>query len=184
MIAARRREREYFANTPEYKHLAHRMGSEHLAKMLSKHLETVIKTKIPGIQSLINKTIHELESELSRLGKPIATDAGGKLYAIMEICRLFDGTYKEHLDGVYRPGGDKIYNVFDNQLPADLERERDATAVTRGREEASKNRRNQVEGDQRSLGSPRVLAMFGNFLKIVITIYGTYLKWKNNFHKL
>ncbi|KAK9926964.1 hypothetical protein M0R45_024170 [Rubus argutus] len=121
MIAARRREREYFANTPEYKHLAHRMGSEHLAKMLSKHLETVIKTKIPGIQSLINKTIHELESELSRLGKPIATDAGGKLYAIMEICRLFDGTYKEHLDGV-RPGGDKIYNVFDNQLPAALKR--------------------------------------------------------------
>lgn len=36
MIAARRRERDYFANTPEYKHLAHRMGSEHLAKMLSK----------------------------------------------------------------------------------------------------------------------------------------------------
>ena len=36
MIAARRREREYFANTPEYKHLAHRMGSEHLGKMLSK----------------------------------------------------------------------------------------------------------------------------------------------------
>lgn len=36
MIAARRREREYFTSTPEYKHLAHRMGSEHLAKMLSK----------------------------------------------------------------------------------------------------------------------------------------------------
>lgn len=36
MIAARRREREYFSSTPEYKHLAHRMGSEHLAKMLSK----------------------------------------------------------------------------------------------------------------------------------------------------
>jgi len=35
MIAARHREREYFASTPEYKHLAHRMGSEHLAKMLS-----------------------------------------------------------------------------------------------------------------------------------------------------
>ena len=36
MIAARRRERDYFSSTPEYKHLAHRMGSEHLAKMLSK----------------------------------------------------------------------------------------------------------------------------------------------------
>ncbi|XP_008799598.1 dynamin-related protein 5A [Phoenix dactylifera] len=121
MIAARRREREYFANTPEYKHLAHRMGSEHLGKMLSKHLEQVIKSRIPGIQSLISKTIAELEAELKRLGKPIATDAGGKLYSIMEICRIFDGIYKEHLDGV-RPGGEKIYNVFDNQLPAALKR--------------------------------------------------------------
>ncbi|KAM0944619.1 putative dynamin stalk domain, dynamin, GTPase region, GTPase effector domain, Dynamin superfamily [Dioscorea sansibarensis] len=121
MIAARRREREYFANTPEYKHLAHRMGSEHLGKMLSKHLEQVIKSRIPGIQSLINKSIAELESELQRLGKPIAADSGGKLYAIMEICRIFDQIYKEHLDGV-RPGGEKIYNVFDNQLPAALKR--------------------------------------------------------------
>lgn len=36
MIAARRREREYFQNSPEYGHLASRMGSEHLGKMLSK----------------------------------------------------------------------------------------------------------------------------------------------------
>ncbi|CAI9768830.1 unnamed protein product [Fraxinus pennsylvanica] len=121
MIAARRREREYFAQTPEYKHLAHRMGSEHLGKVLSKHLESVIKSRIPGLQSLINKTIIELESELSRLGRPVATDAGGKLYMIMEIVRIFDGIFKEHLDGV-RSGGDKIYNVFDNQLPAALKR--------------------------------------------------------------
>ncbi|XP_042425113.1 dynamin-related protein 12A-like isoform X2 [Zingiber officinale] len=121
MIAARHREREYFANTPEYKHLAHRMGSEHLAKMLSKHLEQVIKSRIPGIQSLISKTITELEMELGRLGKPIAVDTGGKLYSIMEICRTFDSIYKEHLDGV-RPGGEKIHNVFDSQLPAALKR--------------------------------------------------------------
>ncbi|OQU87335.1 hypothetical protein SORBI_3003G258100 [Sorghum bicolor] len=121
MIAARIREREYFASLPEYKHLAHRMGSEHLAKMLSKHLESVIKSRIPGIQSLITKATADLESELCRLGKPIAADAGGKLYTIMEICRMFDGIYKEHLDGV-RSGGEKIYYVFDNQFPVALKR--------------------------------------------------------------
>ncbi|KAM7476529.1 hypothetical protein LguiB_023772 [Lonicera macranthoides] len=121
MIAARRREREYFSSTPEYRHLANKMGSEHLGKVLSKHLETVIKSRIPGLQSLINKTIIDLESELSRLGKPIATDAGGRLYMIMEICRAFDQIFKEHLDGT-RSGGDKVYNVFDNQLPAALKR--------------------------------------------------------------
>ncbi|KAG8488891.1 hypothetical protein CXB51_016917 [Gossypium anomalum] len=121
MIAARRREREYFQSSPEYSHLAHRMGSEHLGKMLSKHLETVIKSRIPGLQSLINKTIIELEGELTKLGKPIAADAGGKLYTTMEICRAFDQNFKEHLDGL-RAGGEKIYGVFDNQLPAALKR--------------------------------------------------------------
>lgn len=35
MIAARRREREYFSSSPDYGHLAHKMGSEYLAKLLS-----------------------------------------------------------------------------------------------------------------------------------------------------
>ena len=43
------------------------------------HLETVIKSRIPGLQSLISKTIAELESELSRLGKPIASDSGVRI---------------------------------------------------------------------------------------------------------
>ncbi|KAG0455749.1 hypothetical protein HPP92_023537 [Vanilla planifolia] len=97
MIAARRREREYFATSPDYKHLAQRMGSEYLGKMLSKHLESVIKSRIPGLQSLVGKTIAELEAELSRLGKRL-------------------------LQMPVRPGGERIYNVFDNQLPAALKR--------------------------------------------------------------
>ncbi|XP_050144747.1 phragmoplastin DRP1B-like [Malus sylvestris] len=121
MIAARRREREYFSGSPEYRHLANRMGSEHLGRVLSKHLEVVIKSRIPGLQSLVSKTIGELEAELSRLGKPIAADAGGKLYVIMEISRTFDQIFKEHLDGV-RSGGEKVYGVFDNQFPAALKR--------------------------------------------------------------
>ncbi|KAL9245418.1 hypothetical protein vseg_019076 [Gypsophila vaccaria] len=121
MMAARRKEREFWNTSPEYKHMANRMGSEFLAKMMSKHLESVIKSRIPGLQSLISKTIIDIETELSRLGRPVATDAGGKLYMIMEISRGFDQIFKEHLDGV-RPGGDKIYGVFDNQLPAALKR--------------------------------------------------------------
>ncbi|KAM0059876.1 putative dynamin stalk domain, dynamin, GTPase region, GTPase effector domain, Dynamin superfamily [Helianthus debilis subsp. tardiflorus] len=85
------------------------------------HLEGVIKSRIPGIQSLINKTLADLEAELSHLGKPISTDAGGKLLVIMDICRAFDQIYKEHLDGM-RSGGDKIYHVFESQLPSALKK--------------------------------------------------------------
>ncbi|KAL0464300.1 UNVERIFIED_CONTAM: Dynamin-related protein 1E [Sesamum latifolium] len=79
MIAARRKEREYFATSPDYSHLANKMGSEYLAKLLSR----------------------------------------AQLYTILELCRAFDRIFKEHLDGG-RPGGDRIYGVFDNQLPAAL----------------------------------------------------------------
>ncbi|KAK6119346.1 hypothetical protein DH2020_046915 [Rehmannia glutinosa] len=119
MIDARRNEREYFATSPDYAHLASKMGSEYLAKLLSGHLESVIRARIPSITSLINKSIDELESELDHLGRPIAVDAGAQLYTILELCRAFDRIFKEHLDGG-RPGGDRIYGVFDNQLPAAL----------------------------------------------------------------
>ncbi|KAK6275092.1 hypothetical protein POUND7_004801 [Theobroma cacao] len=119
MIAARRREREFFATSPDYGHLASKMGSEYLAKLLSKHLESVIRARLPGITSLINKSIDELEAELSHLGRPVAVDAGAQLYTILELCRAFDRIFKEHLDGG-QPGGDRIYGVFDHQLPAAL----------------------------------------------------------------
>ncbi|PON47128.1 Dynamin superfamily [Parasponia andersonii] len=119
MIAARRREREFFANSPDYGHLASKMGSEYLAKLLSKHLESIIKARLPGILSLINKSIDEIERELDYLGRPVAIDAGAQLYTILELCRAFDRIFKDHLDGG-RPGGDRIYGVFDHQLPSAL----------------------------------------------------------------
>lgn len=36
IVAARRKEREYFQSSSDYGHLANRMGSEYLAKLLSK----------------------------------------------------------------------------------------------------------------------------------------------------
>lgn len=36
MIVARRKEQEYFQSSPDYGHLASKMGSEYLAKLLSK----------------------------------------------------------------------------------------------------------------------------------------------------
>eukprot|EP00257_Ricinus_communis_P021189 XP_015580615.1 dynamin-related protein 1C isoform X1 [Ricinus communis] len=164
MIAARRKEREFFASSPDYRHLAGRMGAEYLAKLLSKHLESVIKSRISGITSLVNRSIDELEAELDHLGRPVAIDAGAQLYTVLELCRAFDRVFKEHLDGGYcirpfflsssfglfyllcsehdlmikkvynsllvsccfpvlhlrRPGGDRIYGVFNHQLPSAL----------------------------------------------------------------
>ncbi|GLJ11944.1 hypothetical protein SUGI_0180690 [Cryptomeria japonica] len=119
MMAARKKQREYFASSPDYKHLEGRMGSEYLAKLLSKHLKDVIKARIPSIQSLTNRTIAELETELKCFGNPVSVDAGERLYQILDICRAFDCIFKDHLEG-RRPGGEQIYLVFEKNLPAAL----------------------------------------------------------------
>lgn len=56
-----------------------------LISVIMQHLESVIKARIPGIQSLINKTIAELEGELARLGKPIAADAGVSSFEFLPV---------------------------------------------------------------------------------------------------
>ncbi|KAL0296573.1 UNVERIFIED_CONTAM: Dynamin-related protein 1C [Sesamum radiatum] len=99
MMHARQKEREYFESSPEYGHLAHKMGAEFLAKLLSQHLEKVIRQRIPSIIALINKTIDELNAELDRIGRPIGVDGGAQLYTILEMCRAFDRVFKEHLEG-------------------------------------------------------------------------------------
>ncbi|KAJ6344542.1 hypothetical protein OIU76_006128 [Salix suchowensis] len=124
MIVARRKEREYFATSPDYGHLSNKMGSEYLAKLLSKHLESAIRARIPSITSLINKTIDELESEMEHLGRPIAVDAGFlqviQFLLISKPNELFGIKKDLAIALLLRPGGDRIYGVFDNQLPAAL----------------------------------------------------------------
>ena len=43
---------------------------------VSQHLEAVIKSKIPGISSIINSNIEELEKEMDTLGRPVGGDQG------------------------------------------------------------------------------------------------------------
>ena len=55
MIIARRREREYFANSPEYSHLSSKMGSEYLAKLLSRVKSCdLLKYLYPTVMNLDN----------------------------------------------------------------------------------------------------------------------------------
>lgn len=66
MIAARRREREFFANSPDYGHLASKMGSEYLAKLLSKvFLLLVILLIFSNACFLFSKFFNDIEWQVS-----------------------------------------------------------------------------------------------------------------------
>ena len=65
------------------------------------HLETVIKSRIPGIQSLINKSIAEIEAELTRLGKPVAADAGVSVLVLLYEAVIFSNACFYYLDDLF-----------------------------------------------------------------------------------
>lgn len=52
MIAARRKEREYFSASPDYGHLSSKMGSEYLAKLLSKVYNFALGRVLFSLQSI------------------------------------------------------------------------------------------------------------------------------------
>eukprot|EP00899_Mesostigma_viride_P020187 jgi/Mesvir1/2816/Mv13915-RA.2 len=115
LLAAREKEREFFRNSPEYAHLSGRMGTEHLAKVLSQHLHAVIKKEIPKIQAVIADNLLEVEKRLTQLGGPIPFDQGRALQEVLELCRKFDQTFHELLNGG-EGGGEKIHRVFSEKL--------------------------------------------------------------------
>jgi len=49
------------------------------------HLESVIRVRLPKVASLINRNIDELEAELTRLGRPVAVDAGVRSYLLFSV---------------------------------------------------------------------------------------------------
>jgi hypothetical protein len=52
------------------------------------HLEAVIKSRIPSIQAMINKSIDEIEAELNQIGRPLANDAGVSFYGPIILSTL------------------------------------------------------------------------------------------------
>ena len=40
------------------------------------HLEAVIRSRIPSILAMINKSIDDIEAELNQIGRPLANEAG------------------------------------------------------------------------------------------------------------
>ncbi|KAF4359419.1 hypothetical protein G4B88_008434 [Cannabis sativa] len=70
-----------------------------LPRFCSRTCEFAIKARLPGILSLIYKSIDEIEREMDYLGRPVAVHAGAQLYTILELYGAFDRVIKEDLDG-------------------------------------------------------------------------------------
>ncbi|CAD7695187.1 unnamed protein product [Ostreobium quekettii] len=118
MQDARKREREFFDGSANYRHLDN-IGTGFLAEKLSKHLLHEIKKALPSIMASIKQDIITLERECEALGPAVMDSRGQMLHFILKRTADFESAFKSLVDQG-KGGGERILSVFERKLHADL----------------------------------------------------------------
>lgn len=114
MTDARAREIEFFRSSDSYRDLDN-IGTTYLANKLSNHLINEITRKLPDIQSYVDKTIHDYQSQLKSLGQDVTGNRGKMLHLILTICQKVEKAFNKIVDGG-EGGGERVLEVFDVKL--------------------------------------------------------------------
>lgn len=114
MDECRRKEMEFFNNSPHYRGLRN-VGMTSLTHKLCRKLEEAIVRQIPKIQQTINKGVQDMQKELKAFGPMTANNRGAMVHEILSMCREFDSHYARMLDGG-KGGGEAILDVFEGKL--------------------------------------------------------------------
>eukprot|EP00658_Telonema_sp_P-2_P035300 TRINITY_DN2569_c0_g1_i15.p1 TRINITY_DN2569_c0_g1~~TRINITY_DN2569_c0_g1_i15.p1 ORF type:complete len:722 (+),score=216.66 TRINITY_DN2569_c0_g1_i15:286-2451(+) len=155
-------ERKFFEANASYMHMAHRMGTAYLSKIINKVLVNTIKDKLPAIRHKIMTMAAAKEEELRALGGEDILEGGDKMHELMrclnkianDFRKLLDGT-SEHVSVTETMGGAKIRSIFSKFFAQSLQE-----LVKRGREEWNTKMPNMlqnVQGVTRSIFAPERL---------------------------
>eukprot|EP00878_Enallax_costatus_P010925 GHUV01011411.1.p1 GENE.GHUV01011411.1~~GHUV01011411.1.p1 ORF type:complete len:539 (+),score=197.47 GHUV01011411.1:556-2172(+) len=114
MAEARGREKEFFLSSEPYRDLDN-TGTTYLANKLSAHLINELTRKLPEIQSYVDKTIHDYQSQLKSLGQDVTGNRGKMLHLILTLCQKVEKAFNKIVDGG-EGGGERVLEVFDVKL--------------------------------------------------------------------
>jgi replication fork clamp-binding protein CrfC len=90
-------ERKFFRDSQTYKSIAHKQGTDFLAKRLNVVLLDHIRNKLPIIKENVNNLYNETESEMKAYGNSLFQEDKGAL--MLSIITNFTNKYKDAIDG-------------------------------------------------------------------------------------
>ncbi|KAF9366022.1 Dynamin- GTPase protein [Mortierella sp. NVP85] len=128
MADALKSESEFFLNHPAYRPIAHRCGTNFLAKSLNTILMSHIREKLPDIKAKLNSLIGQTQQELSSYGDPTFTSKTHRGALILQLLTKFGSDFIAAIDGTSADistkqlcGGARIYSVFNTYLSSALD---------------------------------------------------------------
>ncbi|XP_041819859.1 dynamin-2-like isoform X2 [Chelmon rostratus] len=125
--AALAAERKFFLSHPAYRHIAERMGTPHLQKVLNQQLTNHIRDTLPGLRIKLQSQLLSLEKEVEEYKNFRPDDPTRKTKALLQMVQQFGVDFEKCIEGSgdqvdtsNLSGGAKINRIFHERFPFEL----------------------------------------------------------------
>lgn len=120
-------ERKFFLSHGSYRHIADKMGTGYLQKVLNQQLTNHIRETLPALRSKLEENIMTLEKEVKGFEHYNPDDPSMKTKALMQMIQQFNADFEKAIEGSgdtintkELSGGAKINRIFHERFPYEL----------------------------------------------------------------
>jgi len=126
--AAMAAERKFFLSHPAYRHMAERMGTPYLQRVLNQQLTNHIRETLPGLRDRLQKQALSMEKEVGQFKNFRPDDPSIKTKAMLQMIQLLQSDFERAIEGsgsanintMELSGGAKINRLFHERFPFEI----------------------------------------------------------------
>jgi len=127
IVAALQAERRFFLGHAAYRHMADKMGTSYLQKVLNQQLTGHIKNTLPRLRNKLQKQAKEMEKEVANYKDYDPNDPSMKTKTMLKMVQTFVDTFNKLIEGIGAgldqkelSGGAKMNTIFYHTFPTAL----------------------------------------------------------------
>ncbi|XP_043941154.1 dynamin-3 isoform X2 [Protopterus annectens] len=120
-------ERKFFLSHPAYRHMADRMGTPYLQKVLNQQLTNHIRDTLPAFRCKLQAQLLSLQKEVEDYKNIQPDDPSRKTKALLQMVQQFSVDFEKRIEGsgdqvdtLELSGGAKINRIFHERFPFEL----------------------------------------------------------------
>lgn len=120
-------ERKFFLSHQSYRHMADRMGTPYLQRVLNQQLTNHIRDTLPAVRNKLQSQLLSMEKEVEEYRNFRPDDPGRKTKAMLTMVQQFSVDFDKNIEGTGSEinvnelsGGAKINRIFHERFPFEL----------------------------------------------------------------
>ncbi|XP_065200561.1 dynamin-like [Planococcus citri] len=126
--AALQAEKQFFQTNPAYRHMADKLGTPHLQKVLNQQLTKHIRNTLPSLREKIQKQKANLDKEMDTINRLNPNDPLAKAKIMQQMIQqlrddfgtIVEGSIATEINTIELSGGAKINRIFHESLQSEI----------------------------------------------------------------